>query len=70
MEKKRQKFNPVPRAVYPNAGGGTFRCVYNLEDGKAVMQNIRSGWTFTAHGIGIYEDGSIDWDRSSGGYFA
>lgn len=72
MEPKntRKAFNPIPRTIYANAGGGTFKCIHNLDDGKAVMQNIRSGWTFTAHGIGIYEDGTIDWDFSTGGVFA
>ncbi len=68
---KRKRFNPEPRRVYSNAGGGTYTCLANLDDqGTAVMQNSVSGWTLTAHGIGVYEDGSIDWDYSTGGHFA
>ena len=28
-----------------------------------------SGWTFKAHGLGMYSDGRIDWDYSTGGRF-
>lgn len=67
----RTKFNPEPRTIYTNAGGGQYRCLSNTDDqGTAVMQNIISKWTLTAHGCGIYEDGTIDWDWSTGGYFA
>ena len=54
--------------IYENAGGGTYRCIRSTEDG-AIMQNVRSGWTFEAVGLGIYENGTIDWDRSRNGYF-
>lgn len=36
---------------------------------NAVLQNIWSGWTFTAHGVNLYEDGTIDWDFSTDGHF-
>lgn len=36
---------------------------------NAVMRNILSGWTFTAHGVNMYEDGTIDWDFSTNGRF-
>lgn len=67
---KREKFTPKKNTVYVNQGGGCFMCLFVKEDGTAVMQNVASQWTFTAHGIGIYEDGAIDWDFSTGGYFA
>lgn len=66
---KREKFTPKEDKVYTNHGGGVFRCMSALANGIAVMQNINSGWTFTAEGCGIYEDGTIDWDHSTGGYF-
>lgn len=68
----RIKFTPTEGTEYKNAGGGSFRC---LSAGKglpayyATMQNVASGWTFEAHGCGIYRDGTIDWDYSTGGYF-
>ena len=36
---------------------------------NAELRNIRSGWTFTAHGTNMYEDGTIDWDFSTHGRF-
>ena len=70
----RKPFTPVPNAVYENEGGGTFKAVWwhgtaDPTERIATMQNTRSGWTFTAHGIGIYEDGKIDWDYSTNGRF-
>lgn len=60
--------------VYRNRGGGEFRCVtpgyLPIEKGNARMQNVKTGWTFLAHGVQMYEDGSIEWDYSTGGYFA
>lgn len=71
----REKFRPAPERQYENAGGGIFKCLRSggngdmLGEGNAIMQNILSGWTFQAHGCGIYEDGKIDWDYSTGGCF-
>lgn len=68
----RKSFNPVKGTVYENQGGGVFRCLkaQGYSNGHAAtMQNVASGWTFQAHGIGIYEDGRIDWDYSTGGTF-
>lgn len=69
---KRTKFTPEQGKIYKNQGGGTFRCLRSggfLGDHEATMQNVASGWTFTAKGCGIYEDGTIDWDYSTGGRF-
>lgn len=67
----RKRFVPVTGGYYRNAGGGDYVCLraVNAED-TAIMQNRASKWTLTAHGIGIYDDGTIDWDYSTGGYFA
>ena len=65
----RQKFRPEVGKVYQN-NGGLFICLVNTGDYDAVMQNVASRWTVTAHGCGIYPDGTIDWDFSTGGYFA
>lgn len=67
----RLSFTPISGCIYVNEGGGTFLCVAPdiSESCAAVMQNTKSGWTFTAHGIGRYPDGRIDWDFSSGGRF-
>ena len=67
---KRENFDPYPGRIYENNGGGQFICIVGGDDiNSAIMKNISSGWTFTAHGIGIYENGTIDWNHSTGGYF-
>ena len=70
--KTRKPFTPEIGGVYENEGGGVFRCLgaaHWIYD-AVIMQNIRSGWTFKAHGVGIYKDGRIDWNYSTDGYFA
>ena len=54
--------------IYKNRGGGMFRCLRVTQDG-AIAQNIKSGWTFFAHVITVYEDRTIEWDFSTGGHF-
>lgn len=67
---KREKFTPKVGSIYRNNGGGTYKCIdTRYFDGEAKMQNTASGWTLNAHGCGIYEDGSIDWDYSTEGHF-
>lgn len=67
---KREKFTPKAGEIYRNQGGGTFRCLRSgYTAGEATMQNVKSGWTLSAHGCGIYEDGTMDWDYSTGGRF-
>lgn len=67
----RKPFTPQPGTNYRNRNVGVFECVgtFDSKDGGAVMKNRASGWTFNAHGIGIYDDDSIDWDYSTGGHF-
>ena len=53
---KRTKFTPEQGKTYKNQGGGTFRWLRSggfLGDHEATMQNVASGWTFTAKGCGI-----------------
>jgi len=67
----RKRFTPTPGITYRNEGGGSYECIsVSPFTGDACMRNIKSGWTFDAHGIGVYPDGSIDWDWSKNGYFA
>lgn len=66
---KRTAFTPKVGEVYENYGGRTFRCLAVIGLHKAIMQNTNSLWTFQANGCGMYEDGTIDWDYSTGGYF-
>ena len=66
-----RRFTPTIDGIYENAGGGTYRCEgpVKLEPCSAWMQNTASGWTLLAHGITRYEDGTIEWDYSTGGHF-
>ena len=79
---KGQRIQPVVGQVYPNRGGGLFKCIAPAEDGpmfwngaggcsnaSAVMQNVESGWTFTAKGILQFIDGTIEWGHSTDGRF-
>ena len=66
----RRPFNPERGEIYENRGGGTFLCLAGSQTaGRATLWNTASGWTFVAHNCGIYPDGTIDWDFSSGGRF-
>ena len=69
---KREKFSLAVGDEYINKGNGsTFRCIeVTGEPDAAILKNIESGWTFKAHGLGMYPDGEIDWDFSTGGHFA
>lgn len=67
----RRPFDPKPGETYRNQGGGNYICEkISVWNGLPRMRNTASGWTFDAHGVGIYDDGTIDWDFSTGGYFA
>lgn len=65
----RTRFTPETGKVYTNNGGGEYRCIKAYGGCEAVMQNTKSRWTLNAHGCGLYEDGTMDWDYSTGGYF-
>lgn len=62
----------APGKIYRhrNAASGIFLCLRTDGTGAvAQLRNLVSGWTFWAHGCGFYQDGSIDWDYSTGGHF-
>lgn len=61
----------IPRegVTYRNRGGGTYRCVRRVDDGTAAMVREPDGWTFDAHGVRQYRDGTIEWDYSTGGHW-
>ena len=58
------------RQVYENKGGGKFLCLKKIDESTYQMLNIKSSWMFIAHEITMYEDGTIEWDYSSNGYFS
>ena len=67
--KNRKTFKPTPGEIYENAGGSWYRCEALCPDDSAWFTNVKSGWHFNAKGIGIYQDGRIDWDYSILGRF-
>lgn len=76
MEKalrSRTPFSPEPGKIYELASpsGGRFYCESRPSGSlfNAWMVNVLSGWSFLAHGVGIYPDGRIDWDYSTAGRF-
>ena len=67
--KTREKFIPQSGKTYINEAGGKYKCLESFESCNAWMQNVSSGWTFIAHGCGIYRNKTIDWDYSTDGHF-
>jgi hypothetical protein len=66
----RQPYTPKLGYFYLNQGdGATYKCIAKSFSDTYVFQNVRSKWTFEAHGIGMYKDLSIDWDYSTNGFF-
>lgn len=63
-----KRITPERGKVYKNKGGGEFLCIQGF-DANAVMRNTASGWTFKANGVIQYEDGTVEWDYSTGGHF-
>lgn len=35
----------------------------------ALVRSTITGWTMVVHGTNMYDDGSIDWDFSTGGHW-
>lgn len=54
--------------VYRNKNGGEYLCRIVLRDG-AILVNTASGWQLEAHTVTKYDDGTIEWDYSTGGHF-
>lgn len=74
---------PAVGKIYTNRSGGEFRCIYVthygddaleqwvVEHGEhiATFERVKDGWTLDAHGTQKYEDGTIEWNYSTGGHF-
>ena len=63
-----KRITPERGKIYKNKGGGKFFCIRGYRN-NAVMQNVASKWTFKANGVIQYEDGTIEWDYSTGVHF-
>lgn len=74
---------PVVGQIYKNQNGREYCCLSNasysneksaqraveLGEHQADMVRISDGWSFTAHGLHQYEDGTVEWNYSTGGVF-
>ncbi len=81
MEK--QYIAPVAGQIYRNRNGGEYLCTGNafyendarreravsLGEHTAYMKRVKDGWSLIAHGVIQYEDGTIEWNYSTGGHF-
>ena len=66
----RHYFNPTPDTIYTNKGGGSYICLEAEGHFRAKFQRVdKYKWTFTAHGCQMYDDGTIEWDGSTGGHY-
>lgn len=65
----RRPLVPELGRIYDNQGGGRYQVLQILGEHEARVVNLASGWCCTAHGLGQYFDGTIDWDYSTGGYY-
>lgn len=63
-----ENFQPEVGKEYRNRNGGIFECLF-MEGDTAELRNIKTGWQFVAHGCQQHEDGSIEWNFSTGGRF-
>ena len=61
--------NLQPNKIYRNKNGSNYICLSTIKNDGSFMRDIISGWTFYAHNITLYENGTIEWDYSSGGEF-
>lgn len=74
---------PIIGQVYVNRNGRKYCCLSNtaypsdeamqkavaLGEHQAAMVRMSDGWSFTAHGLHQYEDGTVEWNYSTGGAF-
>ena len=64
----RRKYSIKKNEVVQHKNGWYFICI---EDGKnPTLMNVKTGWEMVVHGLGKYDDGKIDWDFSTGGYWS
>lgn len=58
-----------PGKVYRNRCGDDYLCKSVKEDSSAILERLSDRWTLVAHGAGLYPDGTIEWDYSTGGFW-
>lgn len=66
---------PCAGQTYTNFNGNTYLCLQSgigSQPGRemtAKFERQPDGWTIEAHGVAQFEDGSIEWDYSTGGHW-
>ena len=61
--------DPEEGKTYRNRNGCTYVCTRRIDAETAVMVRELDGWTLVAHRVRQFEDGTIEWDYSTGGYW-
>lgn len=67
-------FVPVINRVYTNRNDRQYHCTGVVESSRpwetvAYFTRLSDGWSLAAHGPQIYEDGTIEWNYSTGGHW-
>lgn len=63
------KFTPKKGTRYLNKNGVWYTCTQVYEGLNEARFVSDYGWSLIAHNIYQYEDGRIEWDYSTDGYF-
>ncbi len=69
MKKYPQLIDPVEGRIYMNNNSSAYRCTRRIDSETAVMVRETDGWTLIAHRVRRLENGSIEWDCSTGGHW-
>ena len=69
MKKYPQLIDPVEGRIYMNNNSSAYRCTRRINSETAVMVRETDGWTLIAHRVRRLENGSIEWDCSTGGHW-
>lgn len=69
MKKYPQLIDPVEGRIYMNNNSSAYRCTRRIDSETAVMVRETDGWTLIAHRVRRLENGSIEWDHSTGGHW-
>lgn len=64
-----KKFTPKKGTRYQNKNGFWYTCTHVYEGLNEARFVSDGGWSCIAHNCTQYEDGTIEWDYSTDGYF-
>ncbi len=71
---ERKYFVPTVNHIYRNRNGKEYCCTDVVEgtclsETIAYFTRLSDGWSLAAHGPLVYEDGTIEWNYSTGGHW-